>query len=767
MKKSLFFCLFLFSSVLIHAQQQQLWKSYFSYTAIKDLSPRTDKVYAAAENVLFSKNLNSEEIKTTTSVDGFKAATITAMHHSEAFNKTLVGNSNGLLIVINETDGTIINVVDIVNKQTIPQNKKRINDIYEHDGKVYLSCDYGISVFDLSNNQFGDTYFIGPAGEEVVVYQTTVLNNYIYAVTSIYGIRRAELSNPFLVDFSQWTVFDAGYWSGIETFQNELVASNSSAIVYRYNGTSFNQLINVGQSIVDLEAFNDRLSITSNNHVYVYDNSFMQLAHITQIPDISSNFSCATVIGNQIFIGTINKGLHIVSADNISAFENITPNGPYLNDIVSVKKNPNKLWAVYGDYTQEYDPYPLDEYDISHYTEETGWSDISYSNLYGAKSLSRIALHPTNQNLIYASSFFSGLLKIEGQDNDNITLFNQSNTGPNGLESLTFVGPDYIDVRVNGPAFDRNNNLWMTVSRVNRAIKVLKSDGNWQSYSLENITAVPIDDSYASLVVDKNNTKWIPSFKNGLIAFNENLGNKFILFKEGEGNGNLPVNDVRCLAIDNRNQLWIGTFDGLRIIPSVDRFLNEDSLESNSIIIMEDGLAQELFYQQSIWDIAVDGSNRKWVAIAEAGAFLLSPNGQETIYHFTMENSPLPSNNINDIEIDEVTGEVFFATDKGMVSFKGVATKPADDLANVYVYPNPVRPGYNGTVKISGLISDANIKITDIEGNLVYETTSEGGTIEWDTRAFGKHKVASGVYMIFIASEDGTETAVKKVMVVR
>ena len=155
------------------------------------------------------------------------------------------------------------------------------------------------------------------------------------------------------------------------------------------------------------------------------------------------------------------------------------------------------------------------------------------------------------------------------------------------------------------------------------------------------------------------------------------------------------------------------------------------------------------------------------MAIAEAGVFLLSPNGQETIYHFTMENSPLPSNNINDIEIDGETGEVYFATDRGLVSFKGVSTRPAEDLSNVYVYPNPVRPGYEGTVKISGLIDNANVKITDIEGNLVYETTSEGGTIEWDTRAFGKHKVASGVYMIFIAAEDGVETKVKKVMIVR
>jgi len=178
-------------------------------------------------------------------------------------------------------------------------------------------------------------------------------------------------------------------------------------------------------------------------------------------------------------------------------------------------------------------------------------------------------------------------------------------------------------------------------------------------------------------------------------------------------------------------------------------------------------LAQELFYDQFITDIAVDGANRKWVSIAESGVYLVSSNGQETIYHFTKDNSPLPSNNINDIEIDDVTGEVFFATDNGMVSFKGISTRASEDLTSVYVYPNPVRPEFQGTVKISNLTNKATVKITDVEGNLVFETTSEGGTIEWDTTAFGKYKVASGVYLILISAQDGVEATIKKVMIIR
>ncbi|MDQ5930220.1 MAG: hypothetical protein QG594_2007, partial [Bacteroidota bacterium] len=196
-------------------------------------------------------------------------------------------------------------------------------------------------------------------------------------------------------------------------------------------------------------------------------------------------------------------------------------------------------------------------------------------------------------------------------------------------------------------------------------------------------------------------------------------------------------------------------------------FQTDAQLNTKSIIILEDGLAQELMYQQGISDIVVDGANNKWIATFDSGVFLVSPDGQKTLNHFTKDNSPLPSNVINDIAINHTTGEVFIATTKGMVSFKGWATKANADLNNVFVYPNPVKPEHEGTVKITGLIDKANVKITDIEGNLVFETTSAGGTIEWDTTAFGKYKVASGVYMIFISAEDGVETKVKKVMIIR
>lgn len=760
MKFQYFKIIIFFFGLTVYSQQNTMWKGYFSYNEIVDIVDGENTIYAGTEVGIFYKDLILGDINQINSINGFKPEEITCIHHSKQFNKTLAGNSNGLLLVVNG-DGSVASKVDIIEEVPVPPNKKRINHLYEYGGRVYIATDYGISVFDLNTLEFVVTYFIGPTGQEVQVLQTTVFNNEIYAVTRFNGIRKADLNNPFLYDFSQWQTFDNGFWTGIATFNNELVAQNANSRTYRHDGVNFVQVLNTIQASVKFKVSNGYLIVTTPNHVFVLDETYNQVAHLTNIPDYNVTFSAATVVGNQLFIGTEKNGLFSTSVTNPIAFEDMTPNGPLQNYIFRVKQAPNKLWTVYGRFTQQYNPYPLDELGLSFYNPNLGWTTIPYSDLLTAKSISDIAYNPSNANQVYFSSFFSGLLKLESED---FTLYDYTNTGPNGLESLVIPSnPSYKDVRVNTPRFDRNGNLWVTNSWVEKSLKVLRTNGQWQSYDFSPyITSGNY--RFGDLVIDNNETKWVASSHDGLIAFNETLGNKFIKVSINEG---LPTIDVRSIAIDNNNQLWIGTFAGLRILSNVNRFVQENELTVTNIVIQEGDLAQELFYEQPILDIEVDGANRKWVSIIDGGVFLVSPNGQQTIYRFDKSNSPLPSNNVNDIEINGETGEVFFATDKGMVSFLGVSTKPSGDLANVFVYPNPVRPNYTGTIKISGLMDDCNVKITDIEGNLVYETTSAGGTIEWDGTAFGSHKVASGVYMVFVTSEDGVETTVKKIMVVR
>ena len=759
--KTLIYILFV-TQFSLGQQSNQMWKGYFSYNEIVDVESASNAVFTSTQNALFSQVIASSNLNIYNSITGLKPDVISTIHYSEAFNKTFVGNKNGLILIQN-SDGSVTTKVDVIEEVPVPPNKKKINDFYEFNGRLYVATDYGISVMDLATSEFITTYFIGTAGEETEVLQTTVLNNEIYAVTRSFGIRKANINNPNLFDFSQWQTFDTNFWIGIVTFNNQLVATNTNARTYSYNGTSFQEILNHNQIGLKLKTNGNELIITTQNNIYVLGQSFNIMAHITQIPDLNVKFTAATVVDEFIYIGTEKNGLFSTPITNPTVFTAMSPNGPLQNYAFRVKKGKNKLWMVHGDYTQQFNPYPLDELGISTYTTDNSWQVLPYQNLLGAKSLSDIAINPSRQNEVFVTSYFSGMLKFQGEE---VELLNNTNTGPNGLESLVLSGnPSYIDIRINSPAFDKEGNLWVTNGLVDRGIKVLRANGQWQSFDLSGITANLATGRYNSMAIDKNSTKWIAAYNDGVLAFNENYGNKFIVINQE--NADIPAPVVNCLAIDNRNQLWIGTMAGLRVLSSVDRFITETELDVFPIIIQEGDLAQELFYQQPILDIAVDGANRKWVSIADGGVFLVSSNGQQTLYRFDKSNSPLPSNNILDIEIDGVSGEVFFVTDKGMVSFLGTSTKPSDSLGDVYVYPNPVRPNFVGTVKISGLTDKANIKITDIEGNLVYETTSSGGTIEWDTTAFGKYKVASGVYMIFVASEDGLDSTVKKVMIVR
>ena len=764
MQKRLSYLLFLFVVQITFAQSNLSWQGYFSYTQIKAVSESPKAIYAASENALFSKDNSTNIIKTTTTVDGLAGETITALYYSPAFNKTIVGYQNGLLTVINEADGSMLRVVDIINKN-LPANIKRINNFMEYNGIVYVSTDFGIVQFNLTTSQFGDTYFIGDNGVEIKVSQTAIHSGFIYAVTSS-GIRKGDITNPNLIDYKQWQVTAAGNWAGIASPGIELYAVNATGYVHKYDSGSstFNGFLQLSEATANFRSTADYLIVTTPNSVLIYNKQMALQRQINkdQILEMNSAFSCATIIGDAIFIGTTENGLITTTLSGASVFDNITPIGPSRNNIFALQATQNQLWTVYGDYDIFYNPYDLDDFGISKYSA-SGWLNIPFAEVLGAKSMTRIVINPANENDVYASSYFSGLLKI--QSDIPTILYNQTNSS---LESLTLSppNPNYIDIRIGGTAFDKSGNLWINNSRVVNGLKMLSSGGEWKSYAMDKIITTPGSNDFGTMVIDKYGTKWMSTNINGVIGFNES-SNTFKKMTFGTDQGNLPVKDVRALAVDTKNQLWIGTTKGLRVLYNVNDFTTESQLTAESIIIMEDGLAQELLYEQFITDIEVNGANEKWIATADAGVFLVSSNGQETKYHFTTDNSPLPSNMINDISINNSTGEVFMATSKGLISFKGIATSAGENLNNVYVYPNPVRPEYEGTVKINGLLNKANVKITDVAGNLVYEATTEGGTLEWDTTAFGKYKVASGVYMIFVSAQDGSETKVKKVMIIR
>ena len=134
---------------------------------------------------------------------------------------------------------------------------------------------------------------------------------------------------------------------------------------------------------------------------------------------------------------------------------------------------------------------------------------------------------------------------------------------------------------------------------------------------------------------------------------------------------------------------------------------------------------------------------------------------------FTKANSPLPNDSVTDIQIDNKTGKVYFATLDGIMVYQGDVAEVTSTFGNVLVYPNPVvYAQYKGNVRIRGLASKTNIRITDAAGNLVHSAVANGGYFEWNLANQRGVRVASGIYYVLMTNEDGTDTATAKIAVV-
>jgi len=788
LKKITIFLIMLISLTSKAQNFSALWEGHFSYYNIKDVVQGNDKIYAASENVIFSYDLTTNELQTITTIDGLSGESITTIEYSETYESLLIGYENGLIEIVSGSDNEVLRVVDIRDKETISPVFKRINHFNEHNGLVYISTDYGISVYDLDRLEFGDSYFIGAGGSQIVVKQTTIFNNSIYAACgSNNAVKKALLSNPNLIDYQQWQTLNNGNFLAVQSVEGNLYAVKSDNGIYQIINDTFIGLFTYPNQPLDVKEANGSLIITTQSSVFVYDSSFLLQATASVNQEYNTLFSSATISDGHIYIGTIDFGVLQTEITNPLDYIVIRPDGPLRNNAFKIEAGDNDLWVTYGDYDQFYNPYPLRTYGLSHLVDDE-WNNIPYDSLLTARNLTYIAINPLNPTQTYISAFFNGLLEI----NDDIAtnLYDQNNSG---LESTQFPNTTYTDLRLGPLKFDRNGLLWSMTCFVARPLKSYNpSSGQWQSYSFEEIIPNPIGDElgFSDLEIDTNGTKWTGSFFNGLIGFNENGNRVKRLYTQDQ---NMPSKSVKSLAIDNRNQLWIGTESGLRVLYNTSNFFDEPNVQASEIVILDDGIPKELLSDQFISDIKVDGSNNKWIGTLDSGVFYFSPDGQQTIYHFTKDNSPLPSNNITDISIDSQNGRVYIATNKGLVSFLSGGSKPEDELKDAYVYPNPVRPEYNilgasdlnninNGVKIKGLTKNVNIKITDIEGNLVAEAQSkvnsrasqanynfaiDGGTAIWNGKNLRNNIVASGVYLILISDLDSFETKVLKLLIIR
>ena len=773
-----FIAILFFSILSIPLCISQNWNGHYSYHNSIDTSIGNGKIFTASENAIYIHSTQDDQLSIITTIDGLSGDFISNIYYSTNFNKLIIGYENGLIQIVDFNNDNILTIYDIIEKTTIPPNKKKINEFTEVDNIIYISTDYGVSLYDLNSLEFGDSLFIGEGGTQQQVNQTIINDNFLYAVLPDFGgIKRVNLDLD-IINYQNWELVYSGDFDFILNIDDSFVFTNENNVFFNENGT-FSQVISLSQTIKKIVINEGKIIITSEDKIFIYDTNFNLINSSIISSNFNTNFNSSELYNNYIYVATSSKGLLKININNIQQNYSILPAGPLDNNVFSISSLYGSLWATFGDYTSTYNPYPLARKGFSHWSDEY-WNNINYDSIpENAVNLNNISINPFNLNNIFISSYHGGLLEIS---DESLSLFDQSNSG---LESLISNETNYNSVRISGSNFDDSGTLWLMNSRVDNPLKSFNLDTNqWSSYDFTQIIPDGFNDElgFSDIVIGSNGTKWIGGLNSGLIGFNENAGNPLLKRINDNDVGNLPSPYVKSLAMDNNNHLWIGTIKGLRVLYNTSNFFDAN-VSTQQIVIEEDGIYKELLEQQFISDIKVDGSNNKWVGTIGSGLFYFSQNGQQTIYHFTKNNSPLPSNNINDIALDFVNGLVFIATDKGLVSFDSGGSTTSSTLNESYVYPNPVRPSFNMNIekiKISGITEDINIKITDISGNLVAEANSnvnnryngfnleiDGGIAYWNGKNLANNSVSSGVYIVMLSDLDSYDTKILKIMIIR
>ena len=389
---------------------------------------------------------------------------------------------------------------------------------------------------------------------------------------------------------------------------------------------------------------------------------------------------------------------------------------------------------------------------------------------YDIRDFLDIAVDPDDANHYFVSSFGEGVIEIK--DNAFVQLYNHKNTP---LRPALETEQEHY-VRVGGICFDKNKNLWMTNCSAPNGIVVRTVDGTWKSLFFKGVSNATF---IGRIMITSKGHKWVnvPRGNTGILVFDDNgtptepsddKSNFFGTLKNARGEA-LNLNNIYCMAEDLNGGIWLGTDQGPIICSAPENAIKDPKNFFGSMIVRpnDDGSNGLFLSSEQINAIAVDGGNRKWIGTGSSGIFLINPTGTETIEHFTADNSPLLSDNILSIAIDHKTGEVFIGTDKGIISYLGTATEARSNYSDVYAFPNPVRPDFDGSVTITGLMADSNIKITDLNGNLIYQTKSAGGQATWNGRSHNGRRVAAGIYLVLASTPQGAESVVTKIAVVQ
>ena len=737
------------------------WNIHSAFADINAIAVTRDKVFALSNHSLFAVDKQSEEMVYYNRLTGLNGAVISTIGYNPTLNLLLVCYENGHLDIINSQD-EVYNIPDLYLKQTT--YSKIVNSIYMHEHTAYLAMDFGIIELDMKRREIKDTYIIGQDAKEVNVKHITIMGNRIYAV-SPQLLYSALLSDP-LSDYAYWQTQALPTGKEVSAFcaYDELLYMVRDSVLCSYRDSKW-QKHTTSYKVNGLCPTDQHLFILPKNQAGVAiaeTDLSLQMTDMGMITDIVQD-------GSSYWWASVSDEL-VRGADR-QAFR---PDGPINNTAYRMRFFGDRLYVVPGGRwaTQNETPGEIMFY------ENGTWVNVSNEKINEAcdatiLDLMNVAQDPNDKDHYFVTSYGSGMLEMYGED--VIKLYTPSNSA---LVSAAPNAPNRY-TRTDGAMFDDKGYLWVLNTEVENNILIMDAQGNkLATYSLySNSVRVPLY-TPGEIIVDRRNPqwKWIPQcrYNTGLLLLQDNgtpinpKDDKVTYHNEWFDQNGKPVipEFIYSMAQDHDNTIWVGTNAGLFLIPATIDFTTSNRCE-RVIIGRNDGtkLGDYLLDNEQINHIVVDGANRKWIATATSGVFLLSSNGEETIEHFTTENSPLSSNNVLSIAILESTGEVFFGTSQGLVSYMSDAIEPAKNFSDIYAYPNPVHPNYHGVVTIRGLMANTEVRIVDASGNLVTTIQGNGGEAVWDMTNAQGSRVASGIYTALCNTQDGAAHSTVKIMV--
>ena len=749
------------------------WKSYFPFNNVIDITYYQGVAYGITANALIIHDYNQNTIERLTEVDALSDLGLSAVGYNTQNNSLLIGYENGNIDLIqgNQT----YNLFEI--RESSITGDKRINHIYSKGDFTYFSCGFGVVVYNIKKKEVKDTYVLGPGGSQIRINQLTIQNGKIYVATEI-GLFSADESSSFLTDFNSWTKITAfpnpnNEIKQIGATQNSLIInvfqSASEDSVYFLKNNNWRSLPTYsGKENTSVSAENGMLIVNQFDTVYALDTALNLLQTMTNY-DGYWKPKCNNIVYDGTYFYIADQQNATVRFKNNFAANWQTPEFMYSTNVLDIEVEDGNLWGstgslVGGGWNKTYSNDGAFHYNI----REDKWTVYNPAYQFNGYNFSNgsmndfvgMVVNPNEPTKGYVCTFSAkGIAELKN---------NQVGVAYDTTNSQLRISTSHNDrIAVKDGAFDEDENLWLANSWVRNPLVMKTKSGVWKSFfcgtDFQNRIA-------ASVTVDKENGyKWMVFKDYKVLVYNDNgtpldeTDDQYKQIAKGAEYGNLGSTPI-CITEDKDGEMWIGTDEGIYVFYSPSELFSSASFEVQKIKVTLDGNVELLLETERVTCITIDGGNRKWIGTEGAGIFVLSPDGTSQELGFTKENSPLLSNNINDIAIDGETGEVFISTDKGLISYKGEATEGKPAFVDVYAYPNPVPPGYQGKIAVKGLVVDSDVRITDISGNVVFTAKSIGGQVIWEGDNLNGERASSGVYLVFMTSPDGTSKQVTKIL---